>query len=53
MCSDVPSQAELLWQHKDLAGLLALALDLLCDFPVPDPSPPNACGVLLVLSRAP
>lgn len=53
MCSDALLQAELLWQHEDVAGLSVLALDLLHDFPVPDLSPTNACGVLLVLGRAP
>lgn len=53
MCSDVLSQAEPLQWHKDLAGLLALALDLTHDLLMPDLSPPNARGVLLVLGRAP
>lgn len=53
MCSDVLSQAELLERHEDLAGLLALALNLMHDFLMPDLSPPNTRGVLLVLGRAP
>lgn len=53
MCSDVLSQAEPLQWHEDLAGLLALALDLMHNFLMPDLSPPNARGVLLVLGRAP
>ena len=53
MCSDVLSQAEPLQRRKDLAGLLALALDLMHDFLMPNLSPPSACGVLLVLGRGP